>query len=342
VKKSIWFLLLGVFLSYFISPYLPFEWGWDGSFLEWLQVAVLSLGLILNILWWHKAKVANHLPMTRFLLWVTPLWLVLIGFELQWGAIFYVTGFDPAGGPSFISLEQLSYGPFIYPLLAVLMILWLYTGFKYGLYKIPHDRLKEGRFPISVLIITVLAFVFAILGHVLSFERMEELNECFAYLGVITVGICVKKWIDYVILRVQSFAEIRNTLYDFDTVFNPALSQIIPDLDGYAEKLQHNAVVYIAKDEINTLGFIAFYDYDSSMRRSFLTQLGVRPEGKKKKIGQALMDLFIAEAKSKGKTEMALQVYKHNDAAIRFYQRNGFEFSQEATVNSMYMQKKLG
>jgi hypothetical protein len=193
MKKCKWFLLLGIFLSYFISDYLPVEWGWENSLLEWLQIAILAIGLSLNYTWWQEAKSNNSLYRARFLAWATPLWLLIIGRELSWGRVFYPSGFDAVNGPSFFTLTQLPYGWLVHPLLAVIIVVWLYIAIKYALYKIPYELIKERQFPVIELIITVLAFIVADLGeHKLHLQNMEEFDECLAYLGLILVAYYVK------------------------------------------------------------------------------------------------------------------------------------------------------
>lgn len=193
MKNCKYLLLLGVLLSYFISLYLPVEWGWENSLLEWLQVAILVLGLVLNYAWWQEAKLANKLSNVRFLAWATPLWLLMIARELSWGRVFYASGFDAVNGPSFVRLAQLPYGSLVNPLIAVIIIVWLYAVIKYALYKIPYQLIKERLFPITELVITVLAFVAADIGeHKLHLQTMEEFNECLAYLGLILTSYGVK------------------------------------------------------------------------------------------------------------------------------------------------------
>lgn len=189
-----WILLTGVLLSYFISPLLPASWGWENSFLEWLQVVILAIGLVLNCKWWHDAKSNTDYGSSRFLFWTTPLWLLMIGRELSWGRVFYPNGFDAVNGPSFVSLAQLPYGAIVNPMLAVIIVIWLFAVIKYGLYKIPYKLLKERLFPVSELAIAILALVVAGLGEKkLHLPVMEEFDECLAYLGLILTAYCVKK-----------------------------------------------------------------------------------------------------------------------------------------------------
>ena len=189
-----WLLLLGICSSYFISPYLPIEWGWENNLLEWLQIAILALGLVLNYKWRQEFILAPNVSNAPFLGGIIPLWFLIISRELSWGKVFYPSGFNAVTGPSFLKLAELPFGPLVYPLLTVVIVLWLYAIIKYGLYKIPYKLLKERRFPIAELIITVLAFVAADVGeHRLHIQSMEELNECLAYLGLILTTYCMKK-----------------------------------------------------------------------------------------------------------------------------------------------------
>lgn len=193
VKKCKWFLLLCIFLSYFINPYVPVEWGWENSVLEWLQVVILAVGMVLNYRW--VREVSYHNPAgKRFLAWTMPLWLLIIGRELSWGRVFYPSGFNAVKGPSFLPLAQLPYGQLVYPLLAIMLIVWLYIGIKYVLYKIPCELVKERQFPIAEMIITVIALIVAeVAEHKLRLQAMEEMNECFVYLGLILLVYHVKE-----------------------------------------------------------------------------------------------------------------------------------------------------
>ena len=193
MKNCKWLLLFGALLSYFVNPYLPFSWGWENSVLEWLQVGILACGLVLNCIWWQQVKAGNNLPNARFLAGAMPLWLLMIGREVSWGRAFYPNGFDSVTGPSFLTMTEISYGPLVHPLLAVIIIVWLYVVIKHDLYKIPYRLLKEGRFPITEFVIAIVAFVVADIGeHILHFQTMEEFTECFAYLGLILTAYKVK------------------------------------------------------------------------------------------------------------------------------------------------------
>ncbi|WP_312336596.1 hypothetical protein [Anaerospora hongkongensis] len=188
-----WILLAGVLVSYFISPYLPLSWGWENNFLEWLQVAILAIGMTLNYRWWQNVNATIDSASALFLASTLPLWLLMIGRELSWGRVFFPSGFDAVSGPTFVSLAELPYGTFVNPLLTVIIVSWLFVVIKYRLYRIPYELLKTKNFPIYELLIVILALLVAGYGEKkLHLPVMEEFDECVAYLGLILTAYRIK------------------------------------------------------------------------------------------------------------------------------------------------------
>ena len=144
----------------------------------------------------------------------------------------------------------------------------------------------------------------------------------------------------YDIVRLQTYNEIRDVIYAFDEVFEPSLSERLSDLDVYAEKLYNNAIVFVAKTE-KVLGFIAFYANDRKTNTAYLTQIAVQPTTRNRRVGKGLLNKCFEVSKNKDMSLLKLEVYKDNNKAIRFYERNGFEFCGEASTGSMYMVKKI-
>jgi len=145
---------------------------------------------------------------------------------------------------------------------------------------------------------------------------------------------------DYEILKLETLDEIRSVIHSFDTVFSPNLSEMLPDLDEYAEKLWHNAITYVAKSE-DYLGFVSFYANDFTKQIAYISQIGVHPTYQGRKIGKSLMNKCIEYSKSKGMEKLKLEVYKQNNSAIGFYNKNAFVFNGESTENTMYLIKIL-
>lgn len=149
--------------------------------------------------------------------------------------------------------------------------------------------------------------------------------------------ICFK---DYTIELLETIDEIHRVLCTFDNLLKPALSKKVSDLYIYAGKLKLNAIVYVAK-KIEFLGIIAFYANDNNTRIAYLTQIAVQPNAQGRKIGKHLLDICIEVSKSKGMKEMRLEVHNQNYIAMRFYQKNGFEFLGEASTGTRYMRRNL-
>lgn len=155
-------------------------------------------------------------------------------------------------------------------------------------------------------------------------------------------GTDQKKGIEaYNIVRIRTLCEIRNLVYDFDHIFIPSLSQRLSDLDGYAEKLYNNAIIYAAVEDDKNIGFLAFYANDENTRICYLTQIAVKVEAQNRKIGKALLNLCINISKNIGMNELKLEAINSNSKSINFYKKNGFKFSNNASKESIYMIKKL-
>jgi uncharacterized membrane protein YeaQ/YmgE (transglycosylase-associated protein family) len=186
-------LLLIVILSYFIGGYLPLSWGWENSPLEWSQVVVLSIGALLTLRWRQEAKSAGQHQHARFFTWAIPLWLLMVGRELSWGRVLYPVGIDPITGPFFISVSQLPYGPIVYPVIAAVIIMWLFAVIKYKLYAVPYELFQKNLFPTSEFLLVMLYFIVSnIAEKKLNFEIMEEIIELVTYLSLILTAYRVK------------------------------------------------------------------------------------------------------------------------------------------------------
>ncbi|CQR73379.1 hypothetical protein SOV_51620 [Sporomusa ovata DSM 2662] len=186
-------LIIIVILSYFIGSHLPPSWGWENSPLEWSQVVILSVGALLTAKWQQEAKSDGQYHHARFLAWSIPLWLLMVGREMSWGRVFYPVGFDPITGPFFISVSQLPYAPIVYPMIAVVILSWLFAVIKYKLLAVPYKLYQHGRFPTGEILLVIFSFIVAnIAEKLLHFEIMEEIVEDVAYLSLIITAYRVK------------------------------------------------------------------------------------------------------------------------------------------------------
>ncbi|WP_094602995.1 hypothetical protein SPSIL_024610 [Sporomusa silvacetica DSM 10669] len=186
-------LIMIVILSYFIGSHLPLSWGWENSPLEWSQVVILSVGALLTAKWRQEAKSAGQYHHARFFTWAIPLWLLMIGREMSWGRVFYPVGIDPITGPSFIPVSQLPYSSIVYPVIAVVILSWLFAVTKYKLLAVPYKLYQQGRFPTGEFLLVIVSFIVAhIAEKQLHFEIMEEIVEDVAYLSLIITAYRIK------------------------------------------------------------------------------------------------------------------------------------------------------
>jgi GNAT superfamily N-acetyltransferase len=58
--------------------------------------------------------------------------------------------------------------------------------------------------------------------------------------------------------------------------------------------------------------------------RAVLESIRVAPEHRRRGVGGALVDAFVAWARKRGANELAVQAYAQNDSAIAFYGTHGF------------------
>jgi hypothetical protein len=186
-------LIMIVILSYFIGSHFPPSWGWENSPLEWSQVVILLSGALLSVKWRQEALSAGRYHHARFFTWAIPLWLLMAGREMSWGRVFYPVGIDAATGPYFLSVSQLPYGSIVYPVLTVVIIMWLFVVTKHKLYAIPYELFKQGRFPVGEFLLVIFSFVVAnIAEKLMHYEIMEEIVECVAYFSLILTAYRIK------------------------------------------------------------------------------------------------------------------------------------------------------
>ncbi|WP_094605091.1 hypothetical protein SPSIL_031380 [Sporomusa silvacetica DSM 10669] len=186
-------LTIIVILSYFIGSHLPPSWGWEDSPLEWSQVVILSIGALLTAKWQQEAKSDGQYDHARFFIWAIPLWLLMVGREMSWGRVFYPVGIDPITGPSFIPVSQLPYSSIVYPVIAAVILSWLFAVIKYKLLVVPYKLYQQGRFPTGEFLLVIFSFIVAnIAEKQLHFEIMEEIVEDVAYLSLIIIAYRVK------------------------------------------------------------------------------------------------------------------------------------------------------
>ncbi|MVM29791.1 GNAT family N-acetyltransferase [Spirosoma sp. HMF4905] len=72
-----------------------------------------------------------------------------------------------------------------------------------------------------------------------------------------------------------------------------------------------------------------------------LEKIYVLPSEKGSGIGKAVLDMVVHIAEDKGKKELILYVIDTNQAAIRFYERNGFSLQEKTRLDLPYFKEEL-
>lgn len=89
------------------------------------------------------------------------------------------------------------------------------------------------------------------------------------------------------------------------------------------------------------VGYCAAYVNDNVTYQAYITMIAILPEYQHKGIGQKLMSICVKEAKSRNMKTIKLEVNKANNRAIRFYEKNGYNFIKEQHNEKSYYMSKI-
>lgn len=192
-------LLLCLLLCFPLARFIPLEWSWENGVIENAQVLVLLAGLAFAGLAWRRAAQDGAAMLG---LCAMPVWFLLAGRELSWGAVFLPPlGFGPEG-PVYSS-RILFYRPMVPACAALLLLAALITGWRHGVHRYLQRVIAGGGFPwmcVLVVLGSALGSTFGE-GHVPAFARdwvahsqvLEELSELVGYLAlVVAQGVALR------------------------------------------------------------------------------------------------------------------------------------------------------
>lgn len=175
-----------------LGRWLPLSWGVENSPIEWAQVYILGAGFFVSC---AAAKYGiSDLASRRLWGWLAPCWLLMLGREMNWGRVLYpIMAAD--GSVSFPPKQELWFGAYINPGIAVVALTVIGGIWYYGLYRdiirwIRYSRLPRidiGIFVVSVIV--SIAMERECLGSLdMRYELYEELAETTAYLTLISLA----------------------------------------------------------------------------------------------------------------------------------------------------------
>ncbi len=183
-----WFLPCLFVATFPLSLLPPVSWGWENGVLENLEVAVGVGALGMGAWFWRRAP---H-PARVLGLCAMAIWMVAVGRELSWGAVFLEPlGFDEKG-PIFSS-RVLSYKPIVHPLVGLILAATVAVFLRFRLGRLCASLVRQGRFPWIDLAVVLAAGLGSQLaeGHLVMpthgdarLQVLEEALELLSYFGL--------------------------------------------------------------------------------------------------------------------------------------------------------------
>jgi len=184
-------LLLALVCCYPLSLVVPSSWAWENGIIEDGDVFVLGAGLAWALWTWLRARSTPAGFVGRC---VVPIWAMLIGRELSWGAVLFAPSLMTPEGPVFTS-HDLWYRPFVTPVLLALFAWSAWTAWRCRLDRQIHTVLARGRFPWPALLVVLASALGSSCAEshlaagvpALQNQRFEELVELVGYVALVVV-----------------------------------------------------------------------------------------------------------------------------------------------------------
>lgn len=179
-----WVYLLLIAPASFLLP----EWfGWENGPIEMTQNFVLFGGILLSLYFYrHRAG-----RWERFWLPVAAYFTVLLGRELSWGRVFFMTHMTEHG-PSFISMSDIPYHSIIHGAIAVFMGVTLISL----IVTMPWRSIFRAAFPKSAFLLLLICVGISSFGDkdLITGAYWDETMEEFAELLLYFVNIYFAVW----------------------------------------------------------------------------------------------------------------------------------------------------
>ena len=150
---------------------LPVECSYENHLLENLEVFVLGIGFI-NML--YKTANLNKDKINKFYLACGIFYIVMIARELSYGRVFYPIGIDKNGEQIFMNIHQIWYGPIVYPIIAVLVLIALFLMIQ------TYKYIKKEQIICSIPRYSIRLFIIMMILSQIVFEK--KFNQVFSRL----------------------------------------------------------------------------------------------------------------------------------------------------------------
>lgn len=167
---------------------LPVEYSYENHLLENLEVLILCIGLV-NML--YRTVSLNKNKFNKFYLACGIFYIVMIARELSYGRVFYPIGIDKNGEQIFMNIHQIWYGPIVYPIIAVLVLIALFLMIQtYKYIKKEQIICSIPRYSIRLFIIMMILSQIVFEKNLIKFladygQLLEECTEILAYCSLV-------------------------------------------------------------------------------------------------------------------------------------------------------------
>lgn len=194
-----YYILIGLMVLLLPQAFiLPIECSYKNHLLENLEVFILGIGFI-NML--YKTANLNKNKFNKFYLACGIFYIVMIARELSYGRVFYPIGIDKNGEQIFMNIHQIWYGPIVYPIIAVLVLIALFLMIQtYKYIKKEQIICSIPRYSIRLFIIMMILSQIVFEKNLIEFladygQLLEECTEILAYCSLVcfTYDISFKK-----------------------------------------------------------------------------------------------------------------------------------------------------
>lgn len=117
----------------------------------------------------------------------------------------------------------------------------------------------------------------------------------------------------------------KGTKEDIEAIYAIELESFsVPwSLESITKELENEMAYYVVAEEAGqVLGYAGLWDV---VGEGQITNIAVRPSGRRKGIGKKLVEGLMAYGKEKGLEVLILEVRESNEAAIKLYSQAGFK-----------------
>ena len=141
-----------------------------------------------------------------------------------------------------------------------------------------------------------------------------------------------------VIKRIYTPEIIEKEIIGLKDTFSDLIEKV--DIQKYSKKIAEHANVYVLKEEV-TCGLEAIYVNDRERKTAYVTLFGILATYRRRHLGARLFEHCVQEAVAFGMRELKLEVRKDNEAALKFYLREGLKIMGDSDGEHCYMGKTI-